>query len=196
VPGAVKLAGVDDAGAIGAILGAGFEDDPVLSWVFRAPHTREKLQAMFTFLVRERFIPPATTYLVDGAAIAWLPPDRELGSGDEGMGVRFAEAMVLATADDFARLAEMGEATRAAHPTETHWYLAAIATLPERRAQGLGTTLLRHTLAPVDASGIPAYLESSNPRNITLYERHGFEVAGRIDIDLDDGVFMTPMWRR
>lgn len=193
--GGVKRAGLDDAEAVGAVLGAGFEDDPVLSWVFRAPHTREKLEAMFTFLVRERFIPPGTTYLTDGAAIAWLPPDHGLAGEDEGRGTRFAEAMTLATADDFARLAQMGEATLAAHPADAHWYLAAIATLPDRRSQGLGTTLLAHTLPPVDASGLPTYLESSNPRNIPFYERHGFEVAGRIDIDTVDGVFMTPMWR-
>jgi ribosomal protein S18 acetylase RimI-like enzyme len=101
--------------------------------------------------------------------------------------------MTAATPEDWARLAQMGEATRAAHPKAAHWYLAAIATSPDRRARGLGTALLQHALPAVDASGLPTYLESSNPRNITIYERHGFEVIGRIDID--DGVYMTPMWR-
>ena len=32
----------------------------------------------------------------------------------------------------------------------------------------------------IDESGKPAYLESSNPRNISLYQRHGFEVLGEI----------------
>jgi hypothetical protein len=31
----------------------------------------------------------------------------------------------------------------------------------------------------VDAHQLPAYLETPNPRNITFYERHGFEVTGR-----------------
>ena len=31
-----------------------------------------------------------------------------------------------------------------------------------------------------DAQGLPAYLESSHPRNVPLYERHGFEVMGVI----------------
>jgi hypothetical protein len=30
-----------------------------------------------------------------------------------------------------------------------------------------------------DRDGVLAYLESSNPRNIPLYERHGFEILGR-----------------
>ena len=190
---AIRPAGPGDAEAIGAIFGAGFEEDPVLSWVFQQPHTREKLQAMFTFLLQERFLPAAHTFVTDGSAIAWLPPAFELDSEDPGRGQRFAEAMTLATSDDWARLAQMGAATQAAHPKDEHWYLATIASLPTHRSLGLGTALLQHTLPEVDTSGVPAYLESSNPRNVTLYERHGFEVVGRIDID--EGVYMTPMWR-
>ena len=44
-----------------------------------------------------------------------------------------------------------------------------------------------------DAAGLPAYLESSNPRNISLYERHGFEIMGRIQVG--DGPLVTPMLR-
>jgi RimJ/RimL family protein N-acetyltransferase len=32
----------------------------------------------------------------------------------------------------------------------------------------------------IDAEGLPAYLESSNPRNISLYQRFGFEAIGEI----------------
>jgi hypothetical protein len=48
--------------------------------------------------------------------------------------------------------------------------------------------------ARVDAEGLPAYLESSNPRNISFYERHGFEVVGRIQAGKTPVV--TPMLRR
>ena len=33
-------------------------------------------------------------------------------------------------------------------------------------------------LSIVDASHLPAYLETPNPRTIPFYERHGFEVVG------------------
>jgi ribosomal protein S18 acetylase RimI-like enzyme len=148
---------------------------------------------MFTFLVAEDFA--GTTWTTGDAAAAWRPPDAPQ-RGDDHLD-RFFGAMADAdvTEDDFGRLAIMGEAVEAAHPTEPHWYLGVLATLPERRAQGLGSALLTESLAVVDAGHRPAYLESSNPRNITLYERHGFEVTGQIDIDLADGVYMTPMWR-
>jgi ribosomal protein S18 acetylase RimI-like enzyme len=189
----IRLAAPGDATTIGRVFGLGFEDDPVLSWVFRDPGRVQKLTAMFTFLVAEDFGP--TTWTTDGAAAAWRAPDA-VERADDHLD-RFFGAMQAADADDddFGRLAVMGEAVEAAHPTTPHWYLGVLATLPERRAQGLGSALLRESLAVVDAARQPAYLESSNPRNITLYERHGFEVTGRIDIDRGDEVFMTPMWR-
>ncbi len=39
---------------------------------------------------------------------------------------------------------------------------------------------MAHALRRCDADGLIAYLESSNPRNISLYERHGFEIMGKI----------------
>jgi ribosomal protein S18 acetylase RimI-like enzyme len=40
---------------------------------------------------------------------------------------------------------------------------------------------------------MPAYLESSNPRNMSLYRRHGFEQVG--ELPLPDGPALYPMWR-
>lgn len=191
----IRLAIHDDAPTIGRVFGLGFEDDPVLSWVFRDPGRVDKLTAMFTFLLAETFIPPGSTWTTDGAAAAWRPP-AHAPSDDDHLD-RFFGTMAAAQAsgEDFARLAVMGAAVEEAHPTEPHWYLGVVATLPDRRAQGLGSALLAAALEVVDATGHPAYLESSNPRNISLYERHGFEVTGRIDVDEADGVFMTSMWR-
>jgi len=38
---------------------------------------------------------------------------------------------------------------------------------------------MRHALARCDEESALAYLASSNPRNISLYERHGFEMPRR-----------------
>ena len=44
-----------------------------------------------------------------------------------------------------------------------------------------------------DAEGVPAYLESSDPANVPLYERHGFSVTGEVTIV--DGPTIPLMWR-
>jgi ribosomal protein S18 acetylase RimI-like enzyme len=79
------------------------------------------------------------------------------------------------------------------HPHEPHWYLPLIAADPNWIGQGLGTLLMKHALRQCDEEGITAYLESSNPRNISLYERHGFRVIGAIQHG--SSPTMTPMFR-
>ena len=60
-------------------------------------------------------------------------------------------------------------------------------------AAGLGTVLMKHALRRCDEEGVPAYLESSNPRNISFYERHGFKIVGRIQSG--SSPVLTPMLR-
>ena len=61
------------------------------------------------------------------------------------------------------------------------------------RGKGFGNALMRSRLDRCDAEHAPAYLESSNVRNVPFYERHGFEVTA--EVQLPDGPIMRPMWR-
>jgi ribosomal protein S18 acetylase RimI-like enzyme len=93
-------------------------------------------------------------------------------------------------ADAFTIFEHMG----AAHPKEPHWYLWMIGTDPIRQGQGYGSALLRHTLGVCDRDKRLAYLESSNPRNLSLYLRHGFELTGTIQVGTCPPIF--PMVRK
>jgi GNAT superfamily N-acetyltransferase len=79
-------------------------------------------------------------------------------------------------------------------PQEPHWYLPFIGVEPSRQGRGLGGALLRSALARVDSEGLPAYLESTNPRYRPLHERHGFEAIGEIRIGTCPSI--VPMLRR
>lgn len=79
------------------------------------------------------------------------------------------------------------------HPREEHWYLPIIGCDPLYLGQGLGGMLMKTALERIDADGLPAYLESSNPSNVSLYERHGFEVIG--EIQHGSSPTMLPMYR-
>ena len=79
------------------------------------------------------------------------------------------------------------------HPEEPCWYLPIIAVDPFYQGKGYGSQLMKHALSRVDEDGLPAYLESSNPRNISLYERLGFEIMGQIQIGTSP--IVTPMIR-
>jgi ribosomal protein S18 acetylase RimI-like enzyme len=90
----------------------------------------------------------------------------------------------------FTILEQMG----AAHPKEPPWYLWMIGTDPTRHGRGYGSALLRHALASCDRDKSLAYLESSNPRNLSLYLRHGFELIGTIQVGDSPPIF--PMLRK
>jgi ribosomal protein S18 acetylase RimI-like enzyme len=53
---------------------------------------------------------------------------------------------------------------------------------------------LAENLRRIDEAGMPAYLEASNPTNVALYERQGFEVRGSFKLP-GDGPEVFRMWR-
>lgn len=131
-----------------------------------------------------------TAWLADGEAAAalWLPP----GQSPDGDAIG-AVVGEFAPLERLEVLAEVGELIDRYHPKEPHWYLPMIGVDPFRQGQGLGAALLKAALRRCDADGLPAYLESSSPRNVPLYERHGFEVIG--EIRPGDHPGLTPMYR-
>ena len=81
------------------------------------------------------------------------------------------------------------------HPKDPkHWYLGYLGVAPGHQGQGVGATMLTAVLSGADAAGTPAYLESSNERNLTLYERHGFRVVEEFNL-LGAGPRVWRMWR-
>lgn len=189
---AILLASAADAEEVGRVLAMGFSDDPVFTWIFDEPGSLRKILAFFTFVAEEALVPVGHSYLSEGACACWTPPST--GEWPEDRVVRFGELMnATFTPLEIERVGILVAATQAAHPTEPHWYLNTLATEPSRRSQGLGGALLTHSLARVDAEHLPAFLESTNPRNQSLYRRHGFEATG--EIELEGGPSMTAMWR-
>jgi ribosomal protein S18 acetylase RimI-like enzyme len=131
-----------------------------------------------------------TAYITEGARAAalWLPPGVE--PDEAAMGAVTAETLRPEIADDIELMLQ-GMAEH--HPREPHWYLPLVAADPNWIGQGLGTLLMKHALRRCDKEGIAAYLESSNPRNISFYERHGFRIIG--EIQHGSSPTMTPMLR-
>ena len=123
-----------------------------------------------------------------GGAALWLRP----GTHPDGDAIEgHLEATVAS--ERFDTIGRVLEKMDTYHPREPHWYLSIIGVDAAHQGQGLGAKLLQTALADCDAEGLPAYLESSNPANISLYERHGFEVMGEIHIG--DCPVVTPMYR-
>jgi ribosomal protein S18 acetylase RimI-like enzyme len=188
----VRIADAEDAEELGRVLAEGFSDDPVMCWVFAEEGRRGNLGVFFGFLAREALVPLGASYVLPGSCANWTPP----GTPDwpEDRSRRFGGVLEeILSEDEMKRLGVLGAAMDEHRPREVHWYLGSIATVPESRNRGQGAALLRESLARVDQDGLPAYLESSNPMNVPLYERHGFSSVGTIE--LPGGPSLTAMWR-
>ena len=174
-----------------AVLTAAFLDDPVTRWIY--PSSAVHL-ARFPLLVRAlsgtAFDDGTVTEVSGGrGAAVWLAPDRH--PDEEAVEAAMADGIAEDVRDEAqVLLARMDEH----HPPEPHWYLPLIGVDPVHRGTGHGSALLREALERIDADHLPAYLDSTNPRNVPLYERHGFEVLTTIEVGTAPPV--VPMLRR
>ena len=163
-------------------LTAAFADDPVMSWIGRKDAKREQgRRAMFGFLVGTLGLPGQELWTSEdhAAAALWVPPERadlKLSWWDE---LRlFPTIMSFTGFTGLGRIETFRKAANLHHPkARPHFYLMTLGVDPRFRGQGLGSALLDATLAMIDAKGLPTYLESSNVRNLPLYQRHGYRVT-------------------
>lgn len=80
------------------------------------------------------------------------------------------------------RWAEVFAALDVLHPSDPHWYLGTLGVEPAEQGRGVGTALLRHWLARVDADAAGAYLETDRSDNVAFYQRAGFRLAQEAEV--------------
>jgi GNAT superfamily N-acetyltransferase len=168
-----------------------FETDPLTRWAFCEPDVYHRLARGFFKAFGGRAVEYGSAYYSeDYAGVAlWLPPGVDPDQ-DAMMSIFLEAATEQHQASLMALMAEMGNY----HPHEPHWYLPLIGVSPSSQGMGYGAALMKHALLRCDAAHCTAYLESSSPRNVPLYERHGFELMGTIQVGSSPPVF--PMLRR
>ncbi len=158
-----------------ATLLSAFRADPVERWLY--PDENDYDEHFPKFLAAfggEAFAHDAVWRLDDFAAVAmWLPPDA-IPNGDEIVRVLMTTVDQSRHSDAMVAIEQMD----AAHPRYPHWYLPWFGVDAKSQGIGLGGMLMAACLQVVDGTGLPAYLETPNPRTIRFYERHGFRVTG------------------
>jgi GNAT superfamily N-acetyltransferase len=180
----------DQARAIG-VLTLAFSADPMARWSLPDP---AKYLVTFPLIARafggSAFGNGAAYITGDstGAAL-WLPPGAK--SDEESLKRLFDENTDGDIKEDMQVIFERMEKF---HPAEPHWYLPMIGVDPAHQGEGIGSALMTEGLKAVDRDGLTAYLESSNPKNISLYQRHGFEVIG--EIQSGSSPVLRPMLRK
>ncbi|MEM9473169.1 MAG: GNAT family N-acetyltransferase [Pseudomonadota bacterium] len=188
----IRTASVRDQESIVETITLGFASDPIARWIWPEASLYLKMMPDFVKAFGGKALEHNTAQVEEGhkAAALWLPPGTE--PDGEVIDRIFGETVRSGIAED---VADMFAQMNACHPSaEACWYLPMIATDPAFVGQGVGSVLLKRGLQRCDKAGEIAYLESSNPRNISLYLRHGFEQIGEIQTGSSPKVF--PMIRQ
>ena len=184
-----------DAVLLSRLFAASFQTDPIFDWIARpGPRRAQALEQFFFWLLKTRAIPFGETWMSEGVAAAWLPPDAPASPGGFVEQLRLLPMFVrLCGFPRLARGSAMGDAMEKNHPHDRHFYLAFIAVAPRLQGMGLGGAMMEANLARIDETGVPAYLENSNPKNTRLYERFGFRA--RRNIAPPGAPPLMAMWR-
>ena len=153
-----------------------FSSDPFIRWLFPNPNDYVEKFSIWIDEFISIGMPAEGVYAdegVSGSAI-WLPPGINL-DGDV-----LGSTFTAIPTDRVETALKLFDIFGTFHPREDHWYLSFLGVDPLNHGRGLGSNILKKNLERIDKEGVVAYLESSNPKNISLYERHGFEIMGKV----------------
>lgn len=187
-----------DVGELAALMAEAFlEDPPMRALVGERDDLRERAEALYRAMLlaaplRDGTIDVARTDDGPVGAAIWYAP----GRGGPSVLHQLPQLRSYLRAFGAHRIRYAARVTSdvaAYHPHVRHWYLQAIGVLPAARGAGVGSALLAHRLAAIDAAGDAAYLESSTPRTGALYRRHGFGTLRPITVW--PGAQPYAMWR-
>lgn len=184
-----------DAPTVATTLASAFAEDPVTCWMSGQADCEQRMMPFWRALARSNLAKADHEVFLsaDGASVAvwqgidqWKVPPREI--------LRWVPAMAASMRLRLPVALQLLNAMERAHPKEPHYYLEFLGTRKDRQSRGGGSAVITAMLERSDAEGVPAYLESSNPRNVPFYARHGFQERGVVDAP-KGGPSLTTMWR-
>jgi GNAT superfamily N-acetyltransferase len=172
------LASNDRAPGIATIVAA-FVGDPMARWSWpNAGVYLANMPRLVEAFGGRAFEHGSADALDDFVGVAlWLPPG--VHPEEEQLGALVEETVAPALRPEVFGVFEQ---MAAYHPKEPHWYLPLIGVDPAHQGKGHGQVLMTWALERCDRDHLPAYLESTNPRNISLYLRNGFETLATIQV--------------
>lgn len=117
-----------------------------------------------------------------GVSVWARPLDRDLAAEKHRRKLSFVnDHMGAQSVETYTAIVEfMSEASGALIDSDS-WYLSILGLPPASQGRGLGGGLVEEILGRTDASGVPTYLETFTPRNMSFYHRLGYRAIKGID---------------
>jgi GNAT superfamily N-acetyltransferase len=180
----VRLATQLDVPRAADTLGTAFADYPWLRHTVAHDRHEERVRELQRLFVEHVGLAHGRVWVADdGDAVAvWTHPGTDVAAAFGAIAPRIGEL-----AGDRAEFAARAEAALAPHrPTEPVWFLGTVGVRPEVQGKGLGREIVRPGLLAAEEAGVPAFLETSDERNVRFYQRLGFVITAEVAIP-DDG---------
>lgn len=168
----ITVATPADRGRVIGSLVAAFVNDPVLRYMFPDDATYPRYADAFFGRLFDKRVRKGTIWTIGrGASVAmWDAPVAGHEPPDDTLTAQLP-------ADALARVNAYDHAVHAALPTTPFWYLGVLGTHPDHAGRRWGHAVMRAGLHRAAADGLPAILETSNPANVEVYRRAGWEVV-------------------
>ncbi|WP_406078744.1 GNAT family N-acetyltransferase [Micromonospora sp. NBC_00858] len=183
----ITIASPADRDTVVGSLVAAFIKDPVLRHLFPDEETYPRYAAAFFGHLFDKRVHKATIWTIGGGASVaiWEPPAAGHESPEGDLAAHYP-------AEVLARVQAYDEAVHAALPAFPFWYLGVLGTHPDSAGRGWGRLVMRAGLDRASADGLPAILETSNPANVELYRRAGWEVVRSVSDPLPTWIMQQP----
>ncbi|HCK84956.1 MAG TPA: hypothetical protein DHW63_10710 [Hyphomonadaceae bacterium] len=189
-PPNVRPARAGEEGVVASILTDAFADEAGLNYWLQQGAAKERARArFFAAAVRDVVHPERGLWIAeaDGAALGaaiWLGLGLKAYDFSPLQQVAMAPLLfAVAGVRGSLRGLALGEKLDALHPREPHAHLVFLGVAPSAQGRGVGSAMLKATLAPLDAAEATAILEATTERNVALYQRHGFEVTANLHLE-------------
>jgi ribosomal protein S18 acetylase RimI-like enzyme len=175
------------------VLARAFHSDPPMAYMVSDAVERARLLPPFmkTFVTyTSMFGDPLTTAEKPEAVALWLPLDDFGDTPERDRQAGIDQIPSILGVENFTRLmhvAKMAERFHQRAAPGKHLYLNWLGVEPSRQGQGLGSALIRSMLERADAEGLRCYLETFQPRNVPLYQKHGFKIVAE-DVEPNSGL--------
>jgi hypothetical protein len=166
------------------VAGSAFQEDPISLFIYSEKIDRkEKMQFGFYMLYKyaiKHGLAYAPTNNIEGIII-WLPPRKVHLSTWTMMRYGVFHTMrkvglkLKAMKKTMAVFGYEEERHKELAPYD-HWYFQNIAVKPEEQGKGYGGLLISTMIKRTEDDGLPIYLETNTKKNVSIYQKFGFEI--------------------
>lgn len=175
----IRLATEGDVGAASVTLADAFEAYPWTQWTVDSDCHAVRIRRVQAICLARIALPHGLVVVTDDCtAVAAFTPPGVSAMVEPQVWEEIAE--ISGTGFDNASVVDLPSAL-----VEDSWELATVGVASEEQGRGLGSAVLEfglRTLDRVSGRKTPIHLETSDARNVVLYERFGFSAHARTEI--------------